>query len=232
MLRRMRRDRVLLSWSSGKDSAWALRALRREGRLEVVGLLTTVVEERERVAMHGVRRELLAAQAKALDLPLRRVPLPAVCPDEAYQERMARALDAARREGLEGVAFGDLFLEDVRAYRERQVEALGLEAHFPLWGSDTDALAREMIAAGLRATITCVDPAVFAPQALGLPFDSDFLAALPAGVDPCGENGEFHTFVHAGPGFHQDVPAVPGKRVQREGFLFVDLVPPAPPSGR
>lgn len=219
--------RVLLSWSSGKDSAWALHALRRDPAIEIVGLLTTVNAEFDRVAMHGVRRTVLEAQAAAAQLPLWTVPLPWPCPNEVYEQKMAEVCQRAIDEGINAVAFGDLFLEDVRAYRERQLAPTGLEPLFPLWQIPTDALAREMIAAGLRARISCVDtkhlPAAFA----GREFESDLLRGFPAATDPCGERGEFHTCVYAGPMFSAPLPLANGEVVARDGFVFADFLVPA-----
>ncbi len=218
------RPRVLLAWSSGKDSAWSLHVLRRQGEVEVVGLLTTLNERHDRVAMHAVRRELLEAQARAAGLPLFVVPIPHPCPNEVYEQAMAAALERARAEAIGGVAFGDLFLEDVRRYRERQMEGTGLALHFPLWGRPTRALAEEMLRAGLRATLTCVDPRALPASFAGRAFDRSLLDDLPAGADPCGENGEFHTFAWDGPMFAHPVPVRSGEVVHREGFVFADLL--------
>lgn len=219
--------RVLLSWSSGKDSAWALHRLRAMPDVELVGLLTTLNEAADRVAMHAVRRELLEAQALATGLPLFPVDLPWPCPNEVYEQRLQTALARARQDGVTQLAFGDLFLEDVRAYRERQLDGTGLEPIFPLWGTatDTPALAREMIAAGLRAVLTCVDPRQMPGSLVGRDFDASLLAELPASVDPCGERGEFHTFCHAGPMFAAPIAIRRGERVERDGFCFADLLP-------
>lgn len=218
---------LLLAWSSGKDSAWTLEALRAAGE-EVVGLLTTVTEGFDRVSMHGVRRTILEAQAEAAGLSLRTVPIPYPCPNRVYEARMRDALEAIRREApIRGVAFGDLFLEDVRRYREERMALAGLEPLFPLWGEPTDALARRMISAGLKTVVTCVDPRVLDRSFAGRAFDSAFLADLPAGVDPCGENGEFHTFVHAGPMFRRPIAIETGEIVERDGFVFADILPVA-----
>jgi uncharacterized protein (TIGR00290 family) len=219
--------RILLAWSSGKDSAWALHTLRQDPGVEVAGLLTTVNAVYDRVAMHAVRRELLEAQAAAAGLPLVVVPIPSPCPNEAYEAAMAAALGGARAAGIEGVAFGDLFLEDVRAYRERQMAGTGFSLHFPLWRRPTPALADEMIRGGLKARVTCVDPRVLPRAFAGAEFDRRFLARLPAGVDPCGENGEFHTFAWDGPMFRRPVPVRAGEVVSRDGFTFADLLPAA-----
>jgi uncharacterized protein (TIGR00290 family) len=219
--------KVLLAWSSGKDSAWALHVLRQHREVEVAGLLTTVNETHGRVAMHAVRRELLERQAQAVGLPLTIVPIPFPCPNELYEAAMARALASARRAGVEGVAFGDLFLEDVRRYREERMAGTGLGCLFPLWGRPTAELAREMIDGGLRAWLTCVDPRHLPPRFAGRAFDAALLAELPPGVDPCGENGEFHSFAWEGPMFRQRVTAKPGEVVERDGFVFADLLPAA-----
>jgi uncharacterized protein (TIGR00290 family) len=221
------KPKVLLSWSSGKDSAWALHALRQRGEVEVVGLVTTLNEAFGRVAMHGVRAELVRAQADAAGLQLWPVPLPWPCPNDEYQARMRAVVERARSEGVTGFAFGDLFLADIRAYRERQLAGTGIEPLFPIWGTsaDTPALARAMIAAGFRATLTCVDPRHLSPAFAGREFDLRLLADLPPGADPCGENGEFHTFCHAGPVFDRPLPVRVGDVVEREGFCFADLSP-------
>jgi uncharacterized protein (TIGR00290 family) len=217
------RPRVLLAWSSGKDSAFALHVLRQQGDVEVVGLLTTMNTVHDRVAMHAVRRELLEAQAAAVGLPLRTVALPWPCPNESYEQAMSAALSAAHDEGISGVAFGDLFLEDVRRYREERMAGTGLTPLFPLWRRDTAALAREMVKSGQKATLTCVDPRVLPAGFAGRVFDDSLLADLPAGVDPCGEKGEFHTFAWTGPAFHHPVPVKAGPVVERDGFVFADL---------
>ena len=217
--------RVLLSWSSGKDSAWTLRALRRDPTVEVVGLFTTFNEAADRVAMHAVRRALVLEQASAARLPLYRVELPFPCSNEQYEERTGAALARRRDAGVTHVAFGDLFLEDVRRYRERQVSAAGLEPLFPIWRPEggTAALAREMVEAGLSAVLTCVDPKALPPEFAGRSFDARLLADLPSDVDPCGENGEFHTFCHAGPMFAWPIDVRVGERVTRDGFCFADV---------
>jgi uncharacterized protein (TIGR00290 family) len=219
------RVKTLLAWSSGKDSAWALHALSLRGDVEVVGLLTTLNAAYDRVAMHGVRRALLEAQARAAGLPLWPVSIPSPCPNEAYEAAMADVLRRAKGEGVEAVAFGDLFLEEVRRYRERQMAGSGLELLFPLWGRPTPELAAEMLEGGLRAFITCVDPRALAARFAGRAFDRALLAELPAAVDPCGENGEFHTFAWDGPMFARPVRVRPGEVVARDGFVFADLVP-------
>lgn len=219
--------RVLLSWSSGKDSAWALHALRAEPDVEIVGLVTTVNSTHGRVAMHSTRQVLLEAQARVLGLPLHVIPLPWPCPNEAYERAMREAIEAAHRRGVTHVAFGDLFLEDVRAYRCRQLEGTGIDPLFPLWHEPTEALARRMIDAGLEAVLTCVDPKQLPRAFVGRRFDHALLDALPEGVDRCGENGEFHTCVLAGPMFRERLVAALGEVVERDGFCFADLVPGA-----
>jgi len=221
----MHRPRALLAWSSGKDSAWALHELRRAGQVEVAGLLTTLTDPFARVSMHAVREELLDRQAAALGLACRKVRIPWPCPNDRYQQEMARALAEARAEGISHAVFGDLFLQDVRAYREAQLAGTGIAPLFPLWGRDTARLAREMIDGGLRAVLTCVDPRRVSPALAGRAFDAALLADLPPGVDPCGENGEFHSFAWDGPMFASAVAIAPGEIVEREGFVFADLLP-------
>lgn len=226
----MRRRRVLLSWSSGKDSAWALHVLRQRPDVEVVGLLTTFDDAADRVAMHAVRHVLVEAQARAAGLPLWPLPLPVPCSNAQYEERMRAVMTRARREGVTHVAFGDLFLEDVREYRIRMVSGTGIEPLFPLWCSaaDTPALARRMLRAGLRAVLTCVDPRRLPEAFVGRRYDPALLAELPDGVDPCGERGEFHTFCFAGPMFASEIAVQPGDAVSRDGFCFIDLLPGTP----
>ena len=221
----MTRPKALLSWSSGKDAAWALHILQQSEEVEVVGLLTTTNAAFERVAMHGVREALLEAQADAAGLPLWKVPLPWPCPNEAYEALMAQACTRAVGEGIEVMAFGDLFLEDVRDYRIQKLAGSGLKPLFPIWNPDTASLARSMLAAGLKATLTCVDPRALDASFAGRDFDAQLLADLPAGVDPCGERGEFHSFAWDGPMFRHPVPVQRGEVVERDGFIFADLVP-------
>ena len=220
--------RVLLSWSSGKDSAWALQVLRRDPSIEVMGLLTTLNEAFQRVAMHGTRRAVLEAQAQAAELPLWVVPLPWPCSNEIYEERMREACDRAIREEVDAVAFGDLFLRDVRDYRVRQLAPTGLEPLFPLWEIPTDSLAREMIAGGLRARLACVDTKQLPASFAGREFDAALLSDLPAAADPCGERGEFHTCVYAGPMFTAPIPLESGEIVDRDGFVYADFAERAP----
>ena len=224
------RKKVLLSWSSGKDSAWSLHLLRQQTGLEVVALVTTFNQAADRVAMHAVRRALVEAQAERARLPLWAVDLPWPCSNDDYESRMRAVCDRAVAEGIEAVAFGDLFLEDIRAYRVKQMEGTGLELLFPTWGIPTDSLAREMITAGLKAKITCVDPSKLAPSFAGREFDRDLLDSLPASVDPCGENGEFHSFVYDGPMFSKPIAVRSGEVVTRDGFVFADVLPERPRS--
>ena len=221
----MTRPKALLSWSSGKDAAWALHILRQAGEVEVVGLLTTTNAAFNRVAMHGVRESLLEAQAEAAGLPLWNIPLPWPCPNEAYEALMAQACVRAVAEGVEVMAFGDLFLEDVRDYRIQRMADTGLRPVFPLWNPDTAALARQMVDGGLKATLACVDPRALDATFAGRDFDDRLLAELPPSVDPCGERGEFHTFAWDGPMFRHPVPVRRGEVVTRDGFVFADLVP-------
>lgn len=217
--------KALLSWSSGKDAAWALHILRLAEEVEVVGLLTTTNAAFDRVAMHGVREALLDAQAEAAGLPLWKVALPWPCSNETYEARMAETCARAVAEGIQVMAFGDLFLEDVRDYRIQKLAGTGLEPRFPIWSLDTAALARDMLAGGLKATLTCVDPRALNASFAGRDWDGALLAELPATVDPCGERGEFHTFVWDGPMFRNPVPFHRGEVVERDGFIFADLVP-------
>jgi len=215
---------ILLSWSSGKDSAWCLQVLRASSEYKIVGLLTTFNQAADRVAMHAVRRELVERQADVSGIPLWPVDLPWPCANEKYEELMAGACREAINRGIEGIAFGDLFLQDVRAYRERQLQGTGLEPIFPLWGQPTDELARTMIRSGVRAKLTCVDTNQLAAEFAGREFDESLLAALPAAIDPCGEKGEFHSFVYAGPMFEREIPVDLGERVVRDQFVFADLL--------
>jgi uncharacterized protein (TIGR00290 family) len=218
------RAKALISWSSGKDSAFALHEVLRAGVFDVVGALTTVTETYGRVSIHGVRQQILRAQLDSAGLPPRIVPIPYPCPNEIYETRMGEAVTTAAREGISHIIFGDLFLEDVRAYREQKLAGTGITPVFPLWGRPTLPLAREMIASGFEAYLATVDlkrlPAAFA----GRKFDSQLLADLPGSVDPCGENGEFHTCVVAGPFFTQPLMVTPGERVERDGYAYCDLV--------
>jgi uncharacterized protein (TIGR00290 family) len=222
-----------MAWSGGKDSAIALWRLQQDLRFEVAGLLTTLTSGYDRVSMHGVRQALLEAQAEALRLKLYPVRIPPKCSNEVYVAEMYRVVETLREEGVEAVGFGDLLLEDVRAYRERMMSPTGLEPLFPIWGEDTSRLSRWVIANGFRAILTCVDPRALSPDFVGRAYDDTLLAALPDDVDPCGENGEFHTFVHDAPNFRRKIAIDVGERVERDGFFFVDLLPaPAGPSTR
>jgi uncharacterized protein (TIGR00290 family) len=216
--------RVLLSWSSGKDSAWALHLLRRQPGIELVGLLTTLNTEFQRVAMHGTRRAVLEAQAEAAQLPLWVVPLPWPCSNAIYEQLMREACDRAIREQVDAIAFGDLFLPDIRAYRETQLKPTGLEPLFPLWEIPTDSLAREMIAGGLRAKLVCVDKKQLPGSFAGRDFDAALLNDLPPEIDPCGERGEFHTCVNDGPMFAVPVNLEAGEIVDRDGFVYADFL--------
>jgi uncharacterized protein (TIGR00290 family) len=218
------RPKAWLAWSSGKDSAWALHSVRRELRFDVVALLTTVNRTHERVAMHAVRESLLEIQAAAAGLPLVKVPIPSPCSNEIYEHAMSEAMTQARTAGVLHVIFGDLFLQDVRSYREKQLSRCGMTPVFPLWGRETRQLAEDMVAGGLSAFLTCVDPRQLDRTFAGRRFDADLLAALPRTVDPCGERGEFHTFANAGPMFHSEVQVTVGEIVERDGFVFADLL--------
>jgi len=218
------RPRAIVSWSSGKDSAWALETVRRAGALDVVELLTTVTEGFDRVSMHGVREEILDLQAARVGLPCVKVRIPPRCTNADYERAMGEALCLSRGRGVTHVVFGDLFLEDVRRYREERLEGSGIEPVFPLWGRDTSELAAEMITGGLQAVVVCVDPRALPGSFAGRSFDAQFLQDLPESVDPCGEKGEFHTCVTAGPMFQSPVFVRPGEVLEREGFLFADLL--------
>jgi len=220
---------ILLSWSGGKDSAWALHLLRADPAYEVVALLTTVNQQFHRVAMHGFREELLDAQAAAIGLPVWKIPLPWPCANDIYESLMSEACARAVREGIQGIAFGDLFLEDIRAYRVTKLAGTGLEPIFPCWLLPTPQLARDMIAAGFRPHLTCVDPRKLDKSFAGRTFDASLLADLPESVDPCGERGEFHTFVSAGPifshsGESRSIRISRGEVVERDGFVYADLL--------
>jgi uncharacterized protein (TIGR00290 family) len=216
---------IVLSWSGGKDSALSLWTLRRELAIEPLALLTTVTDAFGRISMHGVRRELLHAQARAAAIPVLEVEIPPACSNDVYEQRMAQALATGEVATSEEVAFGDLFLEDIRSYREQRLAELGKRALFPLWGRDTRALARAFIDAGFEAVLVCVDPRQLDPSFAGRPYDERLLRELPAAVDPCGENGEFHTFVHAGPIFTEPIPVEVGEVQLRDGFAFCDVLP-------
>jgi len=215
--------KCIVSWSSGKDSAWLVHVLRGMGEVEIGALLTTVNESAGRVAMHAVRVELLEAQADALNLPLWQIPIPSPCSNEVYERAMEGAVRRAIDEGFTYIAFGDLFLTDIRRYREERLAGTGLTPLFPIFGVDTASLAQQMVNAGLRARLTCVDPRVLDAPFAGLEYDAGLLAALPASVDPCGERGEFHTFAYGGPMFARTIAIEPGIVVERDGFVFADF---------
>ncbi|MEO8679365.1 MAG: ATP-binding protein [Vicinamibacterales bacterium] len=220
--------KIIVSWSSGKDSAWMLHVLKQQDAGVIGGLLTTTNEAFDRVAMHAVRRELLEAQARAAGLPLHVVPLPWPCSNEEYEQRMGAAVARLVADGFTHAAFGDLFLEDVRQYRVDRLNGSGLEPLFPIWKTKPTAdLAREMIAGGLHARLTCVNPQQLDRRFAGRAFDAALLADLPPGVDPCGENGEFHSFACAGPMFNHPIPVRLGEVVDRDGFVFADLCTPS-----
>lgn len=224
----MATKKILLSWSGGKDSAWALHILRSHDEFEVAGLLTTVNEAFHRVAIHGFREELLQQQAERAGLPVWTVPLPFPCSNEIYEALMAATCERAVHEGFTGIAFGDLFLEEIRSYRETKLAGTGLTPIFPLWGIPTDELARQMLEGGLRARLTCVDPRRVTKELAGREWDRALLTELPADVDPCGENGEFHSFAYAGPMFEKPIEVEAGERVERDGFVYCDLLPLQP----
>ncbi len=219
------RPKAFVSWSSGKDSAFALHEARHRGEVDVVGLLTTVNEVHHRVAMHGTRESLLDHQIEAIGLPCLKIPLPSPCPNEIYEARMTEACAHIAAQGVRHIVFGDLFLEDIRAYRETRLKAVGMEAVFPLWKRDTQVLAREMIDSGLVAHLVCVDPRRLDRKFAGRRFDAALLAEFPPTVDPCGENGEFHTAVTAGPMFSEPITVQPGEVIERDGFVFADVIP-------
>ena len=214
---------TLVSWSSGKDSAWALHVLQQSKEYKIVGLITTLNSAFDRVAMHSTRREVLEAQAAAVALPLQVIPLPWPCSNQEYEAAMLKACDKAVAAGVEAIAFGDLFLEDIRRYREDSLRVSGLTPLFPIWGLETRSLLCEMIASGVKARIVCVDPKKMPAKFAGCDLDEAFLRELPAGIDPCGENGEFHTCVYDGPMFREAIPMESGDVVEREGFVFADV---------
>lgn len=218
------KPKAWMSWSSGKDCAWALHVAKQRDTVQIVALLTTLNGKVSRVAMHGVREDLLDAQAASLGLPLIKIPLPWPCPNEAYDQAMAQAMTRARAEGITAMIFGDLFLEDIRRYREEKLAPTGIQPLFPIWGLDTSRLAREMLAAGVRATLTCVDPKQLPAHFAGREFDARLLDELPPNTDPCGENGEFHTFASAGPMFRRPIPVASGEVVERDGFVYADVL--------
>lgn len=221
----MSKPKAWVSWSSGKDSAFSLHKIREQGNIEIVGLLSTVTETYDRVAMHGVRVALLKRQAQELELPLYQVEIPYPCPNQLYEKRMAVALESAQMAHITHIVFGDLFLEDIRRYRETMLAQTGIHPLFPLWQRPTHELAHAMITSGLKAVITCVDPKQLSPSFVGRYYDATFLANLPEGVDPCGERGEFHTFVCDGPMLRNPIRIDIGETVERDGFVFADVLP-------
>ena len=228
------KQKIVVAWSGGKDSAMALWRLQGDERYQVTGLLTTLTEGYDRIQMHGVRRVLLEAQAESLGLRLIEVWVPMHAGNDAYEAAMKRALGDLREQGVSALVFGDLFLEDIRAYREKMMAGSGLAPMFPLWREDTRLLSGAFLSAGFRATVICIDPSALPPGFVGLPYDRAFIDDLPEGADPCGENGEFHTFVHDGPNFRYPLRTMLGVKVERSGFHFADLLPIAPghaPSG-
>ncbi len=219
------RPKALIAWSSGKDSAWALHEARRAGEFDIVGALTTVTDAFGRVSMHGVREELLQAQLEAAGLPAITVRIPYPCPNEVYEREMAAAMADAKRSGVSHIIFGDLFLQDIRAYREAKLEGTGITPVFPLWQQPTGPLAQKMIEGGVEAHLAVVDLKKLPADFAGRRFDAALIDALPAGADPCGENGEFHSFVSAGPMLAWSIPVKVGETVERDGFAFADLLP-------
>ncbi|HEY1984194.1 MAG TPA: ATP-binding protein [Terracidiphilus sp.] len=217
--------KALLSWSSGKDSAWALHLLRQQPEFEVMALFTTFNSAADRVAMHAVRRTLVEAQAQRTGLPLWAVELPWPCSNPEYEERIRAVWQRAMEEGITAIAFGDLFLQDIRDYRVKQLQGTGLEPLFPVWKIPTEQLGREMIAAGVKAKITCVDPSKLSKAFAGRDYDLPLLDALPVEIDPCGENGEFHTFVYESPVFSRPIGVLSGEVIERDGFVFADVLP-------
>lgn len=223
------KKRTLLSWSSGKDSAWALHVLRRQSDIDVVRLFSTVNQKFERVAMHAVRNELLQQQAESVGLPIQVIPIPDPCSNAEYENIMGEFIEQAKEQRIDCIAFGDLYLEDIRKYREEKLGGTGITPIFPLWGKDTEALSKEMLECGLRAIITCIDPRNMPADLAGKEYNASFLEQIPAGVDPCGENGEFHSFAFDGPMFKSAVNILVGETVSRDGFIFTDLIPDTEP---
>lgn len=218
-------SKLMMAWSGGKDSAAALAELQRDPAYEVVGLLTTITGEYQRISMHGVRVSLLDAQARSLGLPLHKVVIPPQCSNQLYEQAMGRAIADCEAEGITAMGFGDLYLEDIRVYREHMLQPTGISPVFPIWGRDTRLLAKDILDAGFRAILCCVDPRALAAEFVGRSYDSSLLQDLPGAVDPCGENGEFHTLVHDGPNFREPIPFSLGEKVERDGFWFCDLTP-------
>ena len=219
------KKKILLSWSSGKDSAWALHVLRQQQDIEVVGLFCTFNKKFERGAMHAVRNELICQQAESIGLPLELIPIPDPCSDSEYKIIMADFIEQVKSQGIDTIAFGDLFLEEIRSYREESLAGTGITALFPLWGIPTDELSKEMVTCGLRAKITCIDPRYLPAEFAGHEYDSTFLEQIPDSVDPCGEKGEFHSFAYDGPMFKNKLNIRVGETVTRGGFVYTDLLP-------
>lgn len=219
------KKRTLLSWSSGKDSAWTLHTLKQETDIEIVGLFSTFNSQFDRVAMHSVRIELVKQQAESAGYPIRLIPIPYPCSNEQYESIMKEFIKEVEKESIEYFAFGDLFLESVRQYREKNLSGSGIKPLFPIWGKDTLTLSRKMLDAGLKARITCVDPKQLSPAFAGKEYNNSFLEQLPGNADPCGENGEFHSFVYDGPFFNNKINIRIGETVSRDGFIFTDLLP-------
>jgi len=217
--------KTIVSWSSGKDSAWALHEARQMPDLEIVGLLTTLTEDFHRVSMHGVREELLDAQSRSLGLPLTKLKIPFPCPNGVYEDTMREAMDKALNQGITRIVFGDLFLRDIREYRELKLSGTGFQGVWPLWEINTQELAQRMIEGGLRSSIACLDPRKLPSTFAGRAYNADLLRDLPPGVDPCAENGEFHTFAWDGPMFSKPLRFQVGETVERDGFVFTDFIP-------
>ena len=218
------KKKTLLSWSSGKDSAWALHVLRQQQDIEVVGLFCTFNMKFDRGAMHAVRIELISQQAKNLGLPLELIPIPDPCSDSEYKTIMADFIDQVKSQGIDTIAFGDLFLEEIRSYREESLAGTGITPLFPLWGIPTDELSKEMVNSGLRAKITCIDPRYLPAEFAGHEYDSTFLQQIPDTIDPCGEKGEFHSFAYDGPMFKNKLNVCVGETVTRGGFVYTDIL--------
>lgn len=216
--------KAAISWSSGKDSCYALYLLEKTGLYDFIYLVTTVTASYGRVSMHGVREELLEKQSESLGIPLLKVEIPPNCTNETYERKMSEAMERLRSEGVEYMAFGDIFLQDIKEYRENRLKGTGIQPLFPLWGKETGKLAEEIIEAGIHARITCIDPSKVSDDIAGLDFDYQLLAKLPESVDPCGENGEFHSFVHAAPMFENQLKIRNGETVERDGFVFTDIL--------
>ena len=219
------KKRTLLSWSSGKDIAWALYVLRQQSEIDIVGLFTTVNQEFKRVAMHAVRNELVQQQAESVGLPIQLIPIPYPCTNAKYDTIMAAFIAQVKKQGIDCIAFGDLYLEDIRKYREKNLEGTGITPIFPLWGKDTEMLSKEMVKHGLRAIVTCIDPKIMPSALAGKEYNALFLELVPASVDPCGENGEFHSFAFDGPMFKSAINIEVGETVSRDGLLFTDVLP-------